>query len=149
MKTTSLTILLCSLLLTACKTNVNPPLETREVRDGVFIHLTAGYENTHRVLMAFRMAEIMSEDKDVLVYCDIEAVKLLLKDSPDMGMPEMFPSLHASITKLLDSGVGILACPGCLKVAGKSPGDLMEGIGTATKDQFFSFTKGRILSLDY
>jgi predicted peroxiredoxin len=132
----------------SCKTEIAAPF-AETPRDGMFIHLTAGYENPHRVLMAFRMAEIMSEDKDVLVYCDIEAVKVLLKDSEDISMPEMFPSLRESISKLLANGVSIQACPGCLKVAGKSAEDLMDGIVLADKAAFFSFTKGRILTLDY
>jgi len=145
-------VVLFSLLLFSCKTNPSEAPEAAQVeavRDGIFIHLTAGYESQHRVLMAFRMAELMSADKDVLVYCDIEAVKLLVKDSPDMGMPGMFPSLHESMAKLLQAGVSIQACPGCLKVAGFTPEDLREGISIADKEKFFSFTKGRILTLDY
>jgi hypothetical protein len=42
-----------------------------------------------------------------------------------------------------------MACPGCLKAAGKSPADLAPGILVADKARFFSFTKGRILTLDY
>jgi hypothetical protein len=42
-----------------------------------------------------------------------------------------------------------MACPGCLKAAGKSPADLAPGILVADKARFFSFTKGRILALDY
>jgi predicted peroxiredoxin len=49
----------------------------------------------------------------------------------------------------MDKGVDIFVCPTCLKVAGYNPEDLMEGIQVAQKDKFFSFTKGRILTLDY
>jgi hypothetical protein len=42
-----------------------------------------------------------------------------------------------------------MACPGCLKAAGKSPEDLAPGIEVADKERFFSFTKGRIITLDY
>jgi hypothetical protein len=42
-----------------------------------------------------------------------------------------------------------MACPTCLKAAGKTPEDLAEGISVADKDKFFNFTKGRILSIDY
>jgi len=45
--------------------------------------------------------------------------------------------------------VPVRACPSCLKAAGKTPGDLLPGIKTADRDEFFSFTKGRILTLDY
>jgi hypothetical protein len=36
-----------------------------------------------------------------------------------------------------------------MKVAKIESKDLREGVGAAQKDLFFSFTKGRILSLDY
>jgi hypothetical protein len=42
-----------------------------------------------------------------------------------------------------------MACPGCLKNAGKTPEDLRPGITVADKDKFFNFTKGRILTLNY
>jgi hypothetical protein len=42
-----------------------------------------------------------------------------------------------------------MACPGCLKAAGKNADDLMPGVEVADKKGFSSFTKGRILSLGY
>jgi hypothetical protein len=42
-----------------------------------------------------------------------------------------------------------MACPGCLKAAGKTPADLAAGIQVANKDKFFSFTSGRVITLDY
>jgi hypothetical protein len=38
---------------------------------------------------------------------------------------------------------------GCLKAAGKTADDLAPGVQIADKDKFFSFTRGRILTLDY
>jgi predicted peroxiredoxin len=117
--------------------------------DGAFIHLSAGPDNPHRVLMALKMAVVMAEgNKDVLVYCDIEAVKLLLKDAPDVTH-NAFDSSAALLAKLAKMNVPVRACPSCLKAAGKTPEDLLPGIKTADRDEFFSFTKGRILTLDY
>jgi hypothetical protein len=42
-----------------------------------------------------------------------------------------------------------MACPGCLKAAGKTPADLAAGVRVADKAEFLSFTSGRILTLDY
>jgi hypothetical protein len=42
-----------------------------------------------------------------------------------------------------------MACPGCLRVAGKTENDLMEGVKIADKNKFFNFTSGRILTIDY
>lgn len=117
-------------------------------KDGLFLHITTSYDNPHRLLMPLKMATMMAKDKAVLIYMDIEAVKILVKDSKDITHPE-FESAHTYIKKLLELGVEIYACPTCLKVAGHNPKDLMDGIKIANKDRFFNFTKGRILSLSY
>ena len=50
---------------------------------------------------------------------------------------------------LADRGVILAACPGCLQAAGKTEADLQDGVTVANKTEFFSFTEGRILTLDY
>ena len=45
--------------------------------------------------------------------------------------------------------VKLMACPSCMKAAGKTEADLMPGVVMADKDTFFNFTKGRIITLDY
>ena len=77
-----------------------------------------------------------------------KGVEVLLKDAPDLQHSH-FPTSHVQIRQLLDRGVQICVCPGCLKAAGKTPDDVMEGVQIADKDRFFDFTQGRILSLDY
>ncbi len=119
-----------------------------EPRDGVFIHISRGRDDPHRVMMALRMAEIMQEQRDVLVYFDIKGIEACLKDAPDIQFSQM-PSSQTLIRRLLDKKVTIMACPGCLQAAGKTAQDLAEGIQIADKDKFFTFTKGRILTLDY
>lgn len=98
--------------------------------------------------MPLKMATMMAEDKDVLVYMDIHAVHLLVKGAEDIEFAD-FESAHTYIRKLLDMKVEIFACPTCLGIAGYEPSDLMEGIQVAQKDRFFNFTKGRIITLDY
>lgn len=122
---------------------------TEDVRDGIFIHISYGPEDPHRVLMALRMAEIMSEDKDVLVYFDIKAVHVVLKDSPNITMEGNFPESHKQLAALMEKGVELQVCPGCLKAAGKTPEDVMEGVNIADKEMFFNFTDGKILTIDY
>jgi len=118
------------------------------VRDGVFIHLTKGPEDPHAVAMALKMANLMAADRDVLVYCDLKGINTVLKDVPDITFTS-FDSSRKQISELLEKHVPVYACPGCLKALGKTPGDLMPGVRVAEKDAFFSFTKGRILTLDY
>jgi predicted peroxiredoxin len=155
MRTLIFSILLPALMLISCQSKENPSsgekaatMGTAAPRDGMFIHLSKGPEDAHRVLMAFKMAEVMSADKDVLMYLDIEAVHLVVKDAPDVSK-EGFPSTLEQISKLLEAGVIIQVCPTCLKVAGYTESDLMEGVSLANKEKFFNFTQGKTLSIDY
>ncbi len=117
--------------------------------DGLLLHVSHGVDDPHRLLMAFRMAGVVAESgRPVLVYCDIKAVGLLTKDAPDVTL-EPFPGAKESLRNMLAKGVRVRACPTCLKVAGFSEADLVEGVKLADRDEFFSFTEGRILTLDY
>lgn len=127
---------------------VEKEIVKENVRDGLFIHITAGYEDAHKVLMPLKMASMMAKEHDVLIYMDIHAVNLLVKDAKDLQYAD-FESAQTYIKKIKELGGTIMACPTCLKLAGFKPEDLREGIEVANKDKFFSFTKGRILSLDY
>jgi predicted peroxiredoxin len=118
------------------------------ITDGVFIHISHGTDDPHRVVMALQMANIMSEDKDVAVYFDIKGIEVVLKNAENIEYPTFAGSLE-QIEKLKEKGVLLMACPGCLNAAGKTSDDLMDGIMVAEKEKFFNFTKGRILSLDY
>ncbi len=122
--------------------------DAAEPRDGVFIHVTHGKDDPHRVLMALAMAGIMCEERDVLVYFDIKGVEVVLEGADDLTYAH-FPSSKQQLAALPGKGVVLLACPGCLKAAGKTADDLAAGVEVADKDRFFSFTKGRILTLDY
>lgn len=116
--------------------------------EGVFIHITKSYSDAHRVLMPMKMAVMMAKEKDVLVYLDIDAVELVVKDAEDITH-DGFDSFQTYLSKLNEMNVGVYACPTCLKVAGFESGQLAEGVQTANKDKFFNFTDGRIITLDY
>ena len=124
------------------------PIVIEPAREGVFIHISHGPEDPHRVLMALKMAELMAADRDVLVYLDIHGIEAVLSDSQNIEFSH-FPPSHEQIPRLLELGVPVYACPGCLKAAGKGPEDLSDGIQVAHKEAFFDFTDGRILTLDY
>ena len=122
--------------------------QSEPVRDGVFIHITEGYNDAHRVLMPMKMAVLMAKDKDVLVYLDIHAVELVVKGAKDVEHAD-FDTFQTYLKELIDHNVGVYACPTCLKVAGLDPEQLMDGVQTAQKEKFFNFTEGRIITLDY
>lgn len=124
------------------------PHGAHESNEGVLVHITNGPNDPHRALMGLQMAALMSESKDVLVYLDVKAVDLVLKDSADVTFAH-FPSSQTQLRRLLSGGNGVYVCPGCLKAAGKTPEDVMEGIHIANKEAFFDFTHGRILSFSY
>jgi predicted peroxiredoxin len=139
-------VLTALLVLAACGQAVQA--EEQSQRDGVFLHVSHGVDEPHRVLMALNMAEIMAESRDVLVYFDIKGIEVVVKDAPDLTYSH-FPASRAQLEKLIQMGIGVYACPGCLKAAGKTAADLMPGVKVADKEAFFSFTEGRILTLDY
>jgi len=116
---------------------------------GVFVHITHGSDDAHRALMGLMMATKMAESKDVAVYLDIDAIELVLKDAEPVTFEDHFPPSDEMIGKLLEKGVPVMACPGCMKVKGITEDMLMDGVNVASKEKFFSFTKGGILTLDY
>jgi len=140
-------VVILSLCLLIPIVNAQETVQQQE-KEGIFLHISTSYDNPHRLLMPLKMATLMAQEKAVLIYMDIEAVKILVKNSKDITHPE-FESAHSYIKKLLEMGVEIYACPTCLKVAGYKIEELMDGIKPANKDRFFNFTKGRILSLSY
>ena len=154
MKKIVLAVAALSLILASCNQTVNQD-EKRvndttqvAVREGVFYHISSGMDSPHKVVMALKMANMMAEDHDVLVYFDIKGIEVVLNDAEDISYPT-FPTASESLQKLLDKGITVFACPSCLEAAGKSEADLKPGIKIANKEAFFGFTKGRILTLDY
>lgn len=147
-KKISIIFIIAVILLAGCKSSDQEQSSPVAARDGVFIHITQGYDDPHRVLMPLKMAAIMAEDKDVLVYMDIHAVDLLVDGSADLEFAD-FESAHTYIKQLLGQNVGIYACPTCLKIAGHDPSELIDGVKIAEKEKFFTFTSGRILNFDY
>lgn len=142
------TLLYTTTLTSGCHDGNAGFRQAPEEHDGVFIHISTGPEDPHRVLMGLKMATLMAQSRPALVYFDIQGVHAVLKDAPDLAM-EPFHSSHTAIRMLLDKGMTVCVCPGCLKAAGKTAEDVMEGVQIANKDRFFNFTKGRILTLDY
>lgn len=122
--------------------------DTTAKRDGVFVHVSHCTDDPHRLLMALSMATKMADDHDVLVYFDIKGVDAVVKDAVEVTFAQ-FPPLSVQLDELRRRNVTLMACPGCLKSAGKSAADLVAGVQVADKEKFFSFTAGRILTLDY
>jgi len=116
--------------------------------DGVFIHLSSSYDNPHKMLMALSIADKMSEDKKVILFIDLEGVKIAVKGAQDVRI-EPYNTMKNILERLFEKKVEIMVCPLCLKYAGYKPEDLKEGIKIAEKDRFFNFTNGRILTLNY
>jgi predicted peroxiredoxin len=141
-------VVLCALLVAFAFAQTGLAAEATPERDGIFIHITQGPNDPHRVLMPLKMAELMAGSRDVLIYFDIKGVEVVLKDAEDIAYSH-FPTSKTQLKALLAAGVEIHVCPGCLKAAGKTPKDVMPGVKIADKERFFSFTKGRILTLDY
>lgn len=122
--------------------------EEESVRDGVFVHVSHGTDHPHRLLMALRLARIMAETRDVLVFFDVDGVRAILEGAEDVEAPG-FESLSVQLEALRVTEAVLLACPMCVEAAGAKEEDLVDGVQYAEADRFFSFTEGRILTLDY
>jgi len=94
------------------------------------------------------LADKFSTSNDVLVFFDKEGIEMVVKDAPNLEM-DPFDSSDDIFMRLVEEGATILACPACMKVSGYEESDLRKGVKMAEKEQFFDFTKGRILTLDY
>jgi len=146
-----LTLILVPLLMSACiRVNTEGEIapETEAKTDGAFIHISKGSADIHDVLMALMLADKFSTSNDVLVFFDKEGIELVSKDAPNLEM-DPFDSSDEIFERLVNLNVTILACPACMKVSGVEEADLREGVKIAEKEQFFDFTEGRILTLDY
>ncbi len=147
-----LALLLLPLLISACirvSTEVDKLAEPDDpITDGAFIHISKGSADTHDVLMALMLADKFSTSNDVLVFFDKEGIEMVSSAAPNLEM-DPFDSSDDIFKRLVDLNVTILACPACMKVAGLEEGDLREGVQMAEKEQFFDFTEGRILTLEY
>ncbi len=144
-------LLMLPLLMSACirvHTEAEKATKVNSPTDGAFIHISKGSADTHDVLMALMLADKFSTSNDVLVFFDKDGIEMVTRDAPNLEM-DPFDSSNDIFKRLVDLNVTILACPACMKVAGMEEGDLREGVQMAEKEQFFDFTEGRILSLDY
>ena len=144
-------LLMLPLLMFACirvHTEGEGVPEPEPKTDGAFIHISKGSADTHDVLMALMLADKFSTSNDVLVFFDKEGIEMVTRDAPNLEL-EPFDNSDAIFERLVNLDVTILACPACMQVAGVEEGDLREGVQIAEKEQFFEFTEGRILSLDY
>ena len=134
------------------KTSTAKKTVTEEVtpppQDGVFIHLSSGTANPQKVLMALNMALKMTGDHDVYLFLDGDAVNVVLNNAKSLELPK-FEASKIMIDKIVKQGVKIAVCSVCLEAANKTQFDLMKGITLADKNEFFDFTKGRIVSLSY
>ncbi len=117
-------------------------------KDGVFFHISTGVETPKRALMALSLAAKFAESHDVALFFDLEGVNLITKNAKNLELEHYLPSKDA-LAKLLEKNVLIMACPMCVKAAGLTSDDLLEGVIIAEKEKFFNFTKGRIINLDY
>jgi hypothetical protein len=98
---TSVLILAISMAFLTYAQHTESKAVQEEVRDGVFIHISHGTDDPHRMLMGLTMAERMSADKDVILYIDITGIDVVLKDSPDLTL-EPFAGSKTLIQNLLN-----------------------------------------------
>ncbi len=96
-----------------------------QTKDGVFIHVSSGDEAPPKILMALKMANIMSEDKDVLLYFDINGVEAVLKNTDEIKCMAFDKTAKEYIEILRQKGITMYVCPTCLKKKSKTKDDLL------------------------
>jgi predicted peroxiredoxin len=152
MKITNVLTICLVFIIVSCQNDSKPEIsqlvKQEKHKDGIFIHVSSGYDNPHKTCMALSLAVKMAESKDVSLFFDIEGVKILTKDAKDIQMDD-FMTCHGALDTLIQRNVQIMACPMCMAKAEIKPENLREGIIVAEVDKFFNFTKGRILTIDY
>jgi predicted peroxiredoxin len=117
-------------------------------KDGVVIHISSGLESPAKVMAGLTMALKFSESKDVIVFFDVNGPEVVLTNSKSIEYKKYEPSKMV-VMKLLDKGIPVTVCQMCLEAMNKTQYDLMKGIKLSNKNDFFDFTQGRILTLDF
>lgn len=117
-------------------------------KDGMLIHIKSGMEDPHSVLMGLSLALKMTDDADVLVFFSVKGVHHIVKDAEILHYAD-FQSSDELLEKLIKSSAKLYACPMCLKAEGFDATDLRDGVGVMAVEQFFGFTEGRIVTLDF
>ncbi|MFA8300984.1 MAG: hypothetical protein ACEPOV_12525 [Hyphomicrobiales bacterium] len=116
--------------------------------DGVLVHITHGAEDPQYPIMGLIMAKnMMIKKKDVLVYLDIRGIEMVLKEGSKIEFKGHTPGKY--LQELISNNIPVVVCPGCLMAMDKTPEDLIEGVVLKDEEQFFNFTKGRIVTFDY
>ena len=132
MKTLNFVLIVCTFTLLSCQNAQKPEIsdlvpKCERFNDGVFIHVSKGYNNPQKVLMALSLVLKMTETQDVALFFDIEGVKLLTKTSEDIQI-ENYMTLYNALDKLIENNIIIMACPMCLKNANIELEQLKDGI---------------------
>ena len=129
---------------------LSQPVKGEPVKDGAFFHISTGSNHPDRAVIPLRVAEIIAEEKEVLIYFDIEGIEVVLKDT-DLEFSQT--SSLTLLKKLIDQGVQVYACRVSLHAAGKTEEDLIDGVKLANKatfqETFYNFAKGKILEFHY
>ncbi len=120
-----------------------------ETREGLLLHMSKGEDHAHEVLMPLSLGLKMHEAKAVQFFLDIDAVNLVKKGAEPVSFRGFDHASNILIERLLAAGVGIHVCPMCMKAAGMTEDDLIEGVVVAGPDTFHGFTSGRIVTLDW
>lgn len=121
-------------------------------KDGVLVHLTCGFDKPKNLLMALQLAVQTGadENRDVCIYADIDGYEVFLKDAENIAHDHR---IYSAVVRLLQDinvlGVEIYVSPFALQANNRKPDDLAPGIKIAKRDEIFSFTKGRILTMTY
>lgn len=122
--------------------------QTSENQNGFLVHVSSG-DSQFKIIKALRFADNMNKKgNDILLYFDADATYLTLEETEDFVFNNH--SYKTLLRNLASSEVDVRVCKGNLKNGlKKSEKDLISGIEVGDPEMFFSFTDGKIVTLDY
>lgn len=122
--------------------------QTAQNKNGFLVHLSSG-DSQFKIIKALQIAENMNKNGNaVLLYFDTDATYLTLEETEDFIFLEQ--SYKTLLDRLITSEVDVRVCKGNLmKGLGKTEKDLISGVKLGEPDMFFTFTEGKVISLDY
>ncbi len=125
--------------LTSCQSESRPTddnliasLELKAEPSELIINLTSDvYEEPESSLMALHFAEKALENNiSVTVFMNVRGVKLASNKSSEVDFNG--ENLQEIITRIVDKGGKVVACPMCMKVQGVEESELINGIQVST-----------------
>ena len=118
--------------------------------DRVLVNLTTGLEDPEQVTLAFLVATAaVAQDKDVVVWCTKEAVRLGLPGHATGVACEGCPPLERLFGQFAEGGGKLWLCPICVTARGLDDAEKVANASIAGATPTFEWLAGDALIFSY